>query len=284
VIIPHYNDVEALDACLAALACQTFSAGRFEIVVADNGSPIGESAVEAAVAGRARLVFVSQRGAGPARNHGVAVSNGRVLAFTDADCVPGPEWIAEGVAMLEHGDIVGGGMRVALPQGRSISGAEAFEGVFAFDNRTYVNRKGFSVTANLFCSRALFDAVGPFRVDVSEDVEWCQRARSKGYTIVYADAASVAHPARRDWPELKRKWQRMNAENFALACSRPFGRLRWLVRNLLIPASIIVDAPRVLHSSTLPDARARVAALGTLARLRLWRSANAIALMFERRT
>ena len=34
--------------------------------------------------------------------------------------------------------------------------------MFAFDNRTYVEAKGFSVTANLFTTRAVFDAVGGF--------------------------------------------------------------------------------------------------------------------------
>jgi glycosyltransferase involved in cell wall biosynthesis len=81
VIIPHYNDLEALDVCLSALARQSFPAERTEIIVADNASPQGREAVERVVGNRARLITVEQRGAGPARNGGVRASTGEVLAF-----------------------------------------------------------------------------------------------------------------------------------------------------------------------------------------------------------
>ena len=46
VIVPHYNDLEGLEICLAALARQSFPAEQIEIVVADNASPQGIAAVE----------------------------------------------------------------------------------------------------------------------------------------------------------------------------------------------------------------------------------------------
>ncbi|MFW5899467.1 MAG: glycosyltransferase family 2 protein, partial [Jiangellaceae bacterium] len=60
------------------------------------------------------------------------------------------------------------------------TGAQAFEAVFAFENRAYVERKGFSVTANLVTRRAVFEDVGPFRPGLSEDLDWCARARARG--------------------------------------------------------------------------------------------------------
>jgi len=74
VIVPHYRDLKALDRCLSAIVAQTYPKDRFEIVVADNASPEGEAALAAAIGGRARLVVVAERGAGPARNGGVAAS------------------------------------------------------------------------------------------------------------------------------------------------------------------------------------------------------------------
>lgn len=278
VIIPHYNDVVSLDACLTAIGIQTMDPARFEVVVADNMSPIDDAALAKIVAGRAKIVRASEKGAGPARNVGVAASGGTILAFTDCDCVPEPGWLEAGVSALARGDVVGGQMTVSVANERAMTGAEAFERVFAFDNRSYVEQKGFTVTANLFCRRATFDAVGPFRVGVSEDVDWCHRAVAAGNTLVYAEDAGVAHPARADWTQLKRKWARMNAEGFGLAAARPGGRLRWLAKSAAMPASILAHAPRVLASPALPDARARMMALGTLARLRLWRSADSIAL------
>ena len=81
VIVPHYQDLDGLALCLAALDAQTYPRDRFEIVIADNNSPCGLEAVEKVIAGRAKLVSVLEKGAGPARNGAVAASRGEVLAF-----------------------------------------------------------------------------------------------------------------------------------------------------------------------------------------------------------
>jgi hypothetical protein len=67
VIIPHYNDVRGLAICLDKLADQTVAKDAFEIIVADNDSPQGEEAIRQLIGGRATLVVVRERGAGPAR-------------------------------------------------------------------------------------------------------------------------------------------------------------------------------------------------------------------------
>ncbi len=280
VIVPHYQDLARLELCLAALEAQTVARDRFEIIVADNMSPVGEAAVAGAIAGRARLVLVRERGAGPARNGGVAAAAGNLLAFTDADCVPAPGWLAAGIAALDRFDLVGGAMTVGVDRSRPLTGAEAFELVFAFNNRAYVEDKGFTVTANLFTSRAIFDRVGPFRVGLSEDVDWCLRARSLGLRIGYAADALVEHPARADWPSLRKKWQRMSAEQFALLRAARFGRLKWGARSLALPASVLAHAPRVMTSGALISPGERLRALGTLARLRWWRFVDAQRLLF----
>jgi len=277
VIVPHYHDRDRLERCLAALEQQTLPRDRYEIIIADNDSPCDLSALRS----RAHVITATLRGAGPARNAGVAASSGIILAFTDADCLPGSDWLAEGVAALADADIVGGAISVSIEHEGAMTGAEAFESVFAFDNRDYVESKGFSVTANLFCRRAVFDAVGPFRVGVSEDLDWCLRARAKGFSIRYASGAKVSHPARADWPTLRRKWERLNAESFALACEAPGGRLRWALRSFAIPASIILHAPRIFRSPIVRSPRERAAALATLVRLRCWRFVDAQRLLMH---
>lgn len=278
VIVPHYHDLASLDRCLDRLVAQTMPGARFEIVVADNDSPEGAAAVGELIGQRARLVIAHERGAGPARNAGVAASRGRILAFTDCDCLPESQWLEAGVAALDRFDLVGGAVEVLVEHGEPLSGAEAFERVFAFDNRSYVLKKGFTVTANLFCSRAVFDAIGPFRVGVSEDADWCWRARAQGYRIGYAEQARVAHPARRDWPALLRKWQRLNLETYALMAAAPGGRVRWVLRSLALPLSILAHAPRIATSPALDNGAARARAFATLARLRLWRCVDALRL------
>lgn len=281
VIIPHYRDLKSLDACLSALTNQTTMPD--EIVVADNNSPEGEAAVAAVIAGRARLTIVAEQGAGPARNGGVAASSGDILAFTDSDCLPEPQWLANALAALSGCDFVGGAMRVLVADEHALTAAEAFERVFAFDNRTYVLAKGFSVTANLICPRALFDDVGGFRIGVSEDLEWCQRARAKGYVIGYAADAVIGHPARRTWPEMTRKWGRLDSEAFELALESPGGRWRWLLKSLVLPASALAHTPRVLVSPTLATLTDRLKALGLLYRLRIWRAVDGLHLLTKAR-
>ncbi len=277
VVVPHYNDLAGLSACLDALGRQTLVPD--EIIVADNASPQGEAAVAAAIAGRGRLVVIAERGAGPARNGGVAASTGRLLAFTDSDCVPEPGWLEAGLAALRTADFVGGAMRVLVADEPRLTPSEAFERVFAFDNRDYVERKGFTVTANLFCARTLFDDVGGFRTGVPEDLEWCGRAQARGYRIGYAPDAVVGHPARRTWPELQRKWARLNAEAFGMARAQPRGRWRWLLKALALPASALAHTPRALTSPALSAPIDRWNAAKTLWRLRWWRMTDSLRLL-----
>ena len=275
VIIPHFNDLRSLAACLDALDAQSQPRDTFEVIVADNRSPIEQAVIERTIAGRAALIVVDEKGAGPARNGGVAASRGELLAFVDCDCTPHSGWIEAGIAALDRYDLTGGRMVVTVDRSRPLSGAEAFESVFAFDNRRYVEEDAFTVTANLFCARALFDKVGGFRTGVSEDKDWCHRARDQGYSIGYAAKAVVGHPARANWAELRDKWQRLNVETYGLFRARPLGRVKWVMRNWLLPLSIAAHALSVFRSPALRSMAERRAALATLVRIRLWRFVHA---------
>jgi len=271
VIVPHYDDLRRLDICLAALARQTVPQADFEIVVADNNSPQGPQEVAKVIAGRARLISIAEKGAGPARNGGVTASTGEVLAFLDSDCVPEPQWIAEGLAALAKHDVVGGNVGIFVDAPDRLTAAEAFEIIFAFQVERYLERKGFVVSANLFCRRDVFDRVGGFATEVSEDVDWCHRASAKNFRIGFARKAAVGHPARRSWAELKRKWSRINSQTYMLKQKGRGGKLLWAFKCLLLPISAFVHTPRVLMSHKL-SGRQKLAALVILYRLRLWRA------------
>jgi cellulose synthase/poly-beta-1,6-N-acetylglucosamine synthase-like glycosyltransferase len=279
VIVPHYHDLPGLARCLAGLERQTYPSDRYEVVVADNNSPEGRDALEAVVGARVRLVIVPEKGAGPARNGGVAAAFGEILAFIDSDCIAEPGWLRAGVEALRHGDLVGGKVEVRIETPGAPLPTEAFEAVFAFNNQRYVERLGFTVTANLFCPASLFRQVGGFRVGVPEDLEWSRRARAAGFRLVYAPLAVVGHPARRTWSELVGKWKRLNAEAFGLSAAQPGGSLRWVLRSLLLPVSAVVHTPRVITSPALTTWSQRRAALAVLYRLRLWRLADALSLL-----
>ncbi len=264
IIIPHYDDHDRLGRCLAALAPQ-IGAGD-EVVVVDNASPRRPHVPEGV-----RLVVEAEKGAAVARNRGVAETVAPVLLFLDCDCVPARDWLATARGLAERADLIGGTVTVFDESPPPRSGAEAFETVFAFDNRGYVERKGFSVTANLLTHRKVLDTIGGFRPGLSEDLEWCRRATAAGYRLVHEEAIRVAHPTRRDWPALEKKWRRLTEETWGLGRQDARGRALWAARALAMPLSIPAHAPRLLrHPDLAPREKAR--ALSTLARLRLRRA------------
>lgn len=268
ILIPHYNDTARLARCLAALMPQVGEGT--EVVVIDNGSTEDLGQVRAAHPGL-RIVTEPAKGAAHARNRGVAETTAPVLVFLDCDCVPAPDWLDAALAARLKGDLVGGRIDVFDETPPPRSGAEAFETVFAFDNRAYVERKGFSVTANLVTRRDVFEATGPFTHGLSEDLDWCRRATAKGFRLTYDDAMRVGHPTRSDWPALTRKWRRLTEEAFGVNGRSPARRAVWAGRALLMPVSILAHAHRVLGHPALGGAE-RARALGTLARLRLARA------------
>jgi glycosyltransferase involved in cell wall biosynthesis len=244
------------------------------VVVVDNGSTQPLDPVRAAHP-QVRIVVEPTKGAAMARNRGVIETSAPHLFFLDCDCVPAPDWLAtaQGIAQAAGfaGQVVGGRITLFDETPPPRSGAEAFEAVFAFDNRAYIETKGFSVTANLLTSRAIFESVGPFRPGVSEDLDWCRRATTAGYALTYEARLSVAHPTRSDWVALRRKWLRLTEEGWGLTGGSLRARGVWALRALAMPLSILMHAPRVLRSTHLSGPGERLAALGTLSRLRLVR-------------
>ncbi|HVP98804.1 MAG TPA: glycosyltransferase family A protein, partial [Roseiarcus sp.] len=156
VIIPHYNDLANLERCMRLLAAQTLSRDKFEVVVADNNSRCGVKEVERVCAGVARVVPAPIQGAGAARNAAVEASRGRILAFIDSDCRPVPTWLERGLAALSSARIVGGSVGVDYEDPVRPTAVEAFERVFAFNFKRYIEEVGFSGTGNMFVPRDVF--------------------------------------------------------------------------------------------------------------------------------
>jgi GT2 family glycosyltransferase len=271
VIVPHLDDYDNLDACLALLAKQSFPSDRTEIIVVDNGSSRGLGAVRDLVGTRGRVVEVAERGAGPARNAGVRASRGQAIAFIDSDCRPDRRWLEEGLAGLRLADFVGGRVDVLVEDPGRMTAVEAFESVFAFQNELYVKKRKFTVTASMFVPRSVFDVVGQFENGVPEDIDWCRRARLKGYRIGFAPDSIVGHPARRTMDELKRKWRRLTLEWFAAARRDGKGPIFILLREWAALLTIAPDALVLMASNRLGGARSRIMAIGALARIRAYR-------------
>jgi glycosyltransferase involved in cell wall biosynthesis len=85
VIIPAYNRETKIVRAVASVLAQTYE--NIEVIVVDDASPDGTAAaVEAIGDPRVRLVRHDRnRGAGTARNTGVAAARGEWIAFQDSD-------------------------------------------------------------------------------------------------------------------------------------------------------------------------------------------------------
>lgn len=268
IIIPHYNDTARLARCLHALRPQL--SPQVELIVVDNVSTDSLDPLRATFAGL-RIVIEPRKGAACARNRGVLETTAPLLFFLDCDCVPDADWLTTALHVAKTSDIIGGAIRVFEETPPPRTGAQAFEAVFAFDNRAYVEQKGFSVTANLLTRRDVFQAVGDFIPGLSEDLDWCHRARARGYRLAYAPDLQVAHPSRGDWAALRKKWRRLTDEMFGVNGRGLTARLRWGLKALAMPISILAHAPRLLRARALSRAERR-AGLATLIRLRLTRA------------
>lgn len=272
VVIPHLNQPGALGRCLASLA-----AGQRppdEVIVVDNGSTTLPGAVVAAHPG-ARLLREDTPGPGPARNLGVAASGGEVLAFIDADCLADPGWLAAAEAALADpaAQILGGDVRIACADPARLTMLEAYESIYAYRMDRYIAREGFTGTGNLVVRRPVIDAVGPFAgLAVAEDRDWGQRATAMGYRIRFVPGMRVYHPARADFAGMRQKWDRHTAHDFAAACARPGGRLRFLARTVAMGLSPLAEVPRILVSDRVTGARSRALAFAGLARTRAYRA------------
>ena len=213
VIVPVYNDAEGLVKCLRALVAQTYRADRYEIVVVDNGSEIDISSVTSEYS-IVRLAREELPGSYVARNKGISLSKGEVLAFIDSDCVAIPEWLQTGVDVLlatQNAGLVGGKVDFSFKNPSEPNIWEAYDTVVHFNQQAYIEKEGFSGAGNLFTTRAVFGRVGVFDAEIRSggDREWSKRVGQAGLSLIYSDDAKVNHPARSTYAELSEKTRRL---------------------------------------------------------------------------
>ena len=102
VVIPTYNRLDMLLRVLDALEGQA-DAPEFEVIVINDGST---DETDRIVGQRSGITFRTQKNSGPgaARNHGVALSNGKFVVFIGDDTVPEPRFLAEHARVHRQSD------------------------------------------------------------------------------------------------------------------------------------------------------------------------------------
>lgn len=197
VIIPVYNDLESLELCLAALKEQTLPRNVFEVIVVNNG-PVDSITQSDEWASHVVVCHESLPGSYAARNKGASLARGKLLAFTDADCIPEPRWLEYALECFSQTgcDMIGGEIEL-FKTGPGSNLAYIYEKHHLFKQKTNVEQ-GVSVTANFFIRRAAFEEAGGFNAEIKSmgDMEFTGRCTERGLNLIYSEKAKVRHPAR----------------------------------------------------------------------------------------
>lgn len=239
VIVPVYRDWDRVPALLAALAAQRCR--DFELVLVDNDPappdpdlPDHGSGHESGHGLTLRIIPCATPGSYAARNAGIAAARGGLLAFTDADCRPDPDWL-EALATAHAADpgvILAGPIR--LEPGPDPDAWEIFDTVRGMPQAVFV-RHGYAATANLAVAAGVMAGLGgfdPARLS-GGDAEFCRRAGGRGVGLRLIPGAVVGHPARTGRAAVVTKARRIKGGQLAAGPVRR--RAFWTLRSLAPP-------------------------------------------------
>lgn len=276
VILPHLNQPGYLERTLTALNAQSYPSHLFEIIVVDNGS--GQESLNTVLAMSKTFGFTlhheDEPGPGPARNKGVSEAQHEYLAFIDSDCVPDVDWLSTiaGFLLASPHAAIGGDVRILYDEPNNLTDIEAYESVFAYQQKNYIEKKGFSGTGNLAMTRATYSKVGPFRgLGVAEDRDWGQRATKLGVETLYHPEMIVYHPGRVSFEELCVKWRRHILHDHEQYLENNKSSASWIARVIVVLGSILIHAAMTLTSNRLENSGDRLKAIKCLVRIRLFR-------------
>jgi len=209
IIVPVYNNSGLLRKCLQALESQSFPRTHYEIIVIDNDST--ERIIDVTNDfPNVILGFEKKIGSYAARNTGITIASGNILAFTDSDCIPTETWIENGVHALldaQNCGLVAGKVDFFFKNPDTPNASEFYDLVNCLDQKKYVKTEKFGATANIFTFAQIFQEFGLFDANLKSggDKEWGQRIAEKGLGIYYTPDAVVMHPARTSFKELRNK-------------------------------------------------------------------------------
>ncbi|WP_114946232.1 glycosyltransferase [Microvirga calopogonii] len=215
VVIPTYRMDVQLRECLTCLAQQIYR--NFVVVVVDNDAEIGEgpsSRIQALIDEFSAIglpvvaMAHTEPGSYNARHAGVLRTRSELIAFTDADCRPRSSWLESAVAAFDLHPNVG------VISGPVVLFAADDGPVSSYEMRhSYLARNDIDdgcITANWLMSRRVYDELNGFDLSLRSggDVEFSQRIKAAGYSLVWSDVMIVEHPTRTSLQELVRKHRR----------------------------------------------------------------------------
>ena len=230
VVVPVYNGGETISATIDHLLHQSLP--PIEIIVVDDGSTDHTANILKRFDGRIKVLSKNNGGPASARNEGVRMASGSLIAFTDSDCFPDQDWLQNLVKGFHSLDIVGVGGTVLT----AVTGLIAeYIDLHGWMNPSYSSdgsvrslvtanacfRRDALLQANLFDER--------FRKPGGEDTELSARLRSMGYKFGFVETAVVRHSSIGRWTGTRtsKRWPNASASP-GEAVSRSSVTARWI--------------------------------------------------------
>jgi len=194
IVVCAYNAAETIDDCLTALKAVKYP--RFEIIVVDDGSTDATASIVRRYP-RAELIQTANEGLSAARNTGMHVASGDIVAYIDADVRVDPLWLMHLVQPFVRATAVAaGGPNVAPPDdgwfSQCVARAPGAPSHVMFNDRHAEHMPGcnFAVRREALLAIGGFD---PIFLRAGDDVDVCWRLQKQGGWIAFAPAALVWH-------------------------------------------------------------------------------------------
>jgi glycosyltransferase involved in cell wall biosynthesis len=257
VIIPIYNGEADLSDLLNCLYSQTYPKEQVEYLLVNNNSTdqtpqILEKAVVDSHHRGMTLKALNEnqiQSSYAARNQGICQATGDIIAFTDADCRPIPQWIEALVQPFMDKTIgIVVGELAALPGNSLLEKYAERSGMMSQKFLLEHPFLPYGQTANLAIRRVIFNQIGLFRpyLTTGGDADICWRIQQQtDWKLTFAATAIIRHRHRSNLKELKSQWQRYGKSNQYLnelygvdlmrefTSKEVFYRLsRWIIKDL----------------------------------------------------
>jgi cellulose synthase/poly-beta-1,6-N-acetylglucosamine synthase-like glycosyltransferase len=221
-IIPIYNGETDVIDLLECLKSQTYPSGQVEYIFIDNNSQdrTFELLKNAAQTTSIKLRILQQKeiqSSYAARNTGIQTATGEILAFTDADCRPFPNWLETLIQPFVNSEIgIVAGEVEAFPSNNFLEKYAQNKEILSQKHTLAHPFCAYGQTANLAIRRHIFQQIGLFRPHLTTggDADICWRIlQQTEWQLEYAPNAIVQHRHRSTLTQLYKQWQRYGESN-----------------------------------------------------------------------
>lgn len=189
MLLPVFNGERRVAEAIESVLAQTLT--EREIIVIDDGSTDSTAAVVARFGTRVRALQQRNRGPAAARNAGLDVARGELIAWIDHDDLWPPDRLEIQARFLaEHPEV---DVVLGLQEVHVEAGVEAPQWARAerlpAPGETDPNQAPIYPPPTMMARRAAFTRNGPFSTEMewSDDADWLLRARDNGLRIETLD-------------------------------------------------------------------------------------------------